>query len=39
MATSTWVHSDLVFFGARCQLPALGIQLSKAAGDILHTGV
>lgn len=29
----------LVFFGARCQLPALGIQLGKAAGDVLHTGV
>lgn len=31
--------TDLVLFGARCQLPTLGIQLGKAASDALHTGV
>ena len=30
---------DLMLFGARCQLSALGIQLGKVACDALHTGV
>lgn len=28
-----------MLFGARGQLPTLGVQLRKAAGDVLHTGM
>lgn len=30
---------DLMLFGARGQLPTLGVQLGKAAGDVLHASV
>lgn len=30
---------DLMLFGARGQLPTLGVQLGKAAGDVLHASM
>lgn len=39
MYASKKFQYDLMLFGARGQLPTLGVQLGKAAGDVLHACV